>query len=707
MSEPWDRCPSLRVSIAPDRMEAFVSASSLAGGEGYAPPDREALLAYLSQVGVSHGLIEERIDELRSGLGTRGWACERLLVARGTPPTPGRDGQVTFCFGTEAAAGRLVDAADEQSAMDLRERGVVQNVKAGAELALVDPAEAGGPGVDVGGRRLPARKGLEPKVPRAGKNVTRTEDGRRFLAAVDGHASLEKGVLRVSTEFLVHGDVGYEVGNIDFVGTVRVKGRVLPGFRVRAGGDVHVGGDVERGAVVEAAGDAVVGRTIVTGDEGVVRAGGTVRCRGIENGRAESDGDVVVSDLVLNGHVRCRGRLIVEAGGHLRGANVEAVGGIDVHDVGSEGGAPSLLVAGLTLATVKRLKAIQAEMKELTTRKEHIFHAFQAQWGAALRDRATREAMTPEERARLEESKLEAGRRQETADARIHVLKEEKRTLEERVHEVKGATITIRGTLYPPCQLSVGEGELGVHARLQSRLVYFADEKTGAIRFRPLQGGARGGAVAEGDKAETDEEVDGLLREVGTRKITPGQLEDRLESFGREPQAAGRILRVGTRAISDRRYQTGRLLRIVGRAYSDVGNATTEAGVRKKIADRALDMLSEAVKKNPRDIGASMDLAEYHLRFGRVADALKTFEPIIPQVRRLAPRDAESNGILLRYADALLVFAEDPSRNPASSRAAFTRALDQIQACMANDPRGETAERCRELLRRLRDKDLR
>ena len=68
-----------------------------------------------------------------------------------------------------------------------------------------------------------------------GKNVVCNPEMTIMYAAIDGLFTLTGGeTINVFPIYEVNGDVDYHTGNIDFVGTVVIRGNVLTGFRIRA-----------------------------------------------------------------------------------------------------------------------------------------------------------------------------------------------------------------------------------------------------------------------------------------------------------------------------------------------------------------------------------------------------------------------------------------------------------------------------------------
>src|SRR5690606_32591089 len=106
----------------------------------------------------------------------------------------------------------------------------------GQLVATLVPPQAGKGGVGVNNEPLPPIFG-KPARFKIGKNVVLNQEGNALYAAIDGLISLtEDGKVNVFPVYEVKGDVDYSVGNIDFVGTVVIRGNVLTGFKVKAAG---------------------------------------------------------------------------------------------------------------------------------------------------------------------------------------------------------------------------------------------------------------------------------------------------------------------------------------------------------------------------------------------------------------------------------------------------------------------------------------
>jgi uncharacterized protein (DUF342 family) len=119
----------------------------------------------------------------------------------------------------------------------------------------------------------------------------------------------------------VNGDVDYAIGNIDFIGSVVIRGSVLPGFKIRASGDIRITGGVEA-AEIEADGSIEISAGIVGQNKARVKAGKNVKSSFIQDAIVEAAEDINVSQSIMHSSIRA-GRKV-----NCRGSKGLIVGGI-------------------------------------------------------------------------------------------------------------------------------------------------------------------------------------------------------------------------------------------------------------------------------------------------------------------------------------------------------------------------------------------
>lgn len=255
------------------------------------------------------------------------------VVARGVPAQPGRDAVVKIDERLTLSGG--TPAVKEDGSVDFFSLGLVRNVAEGSVLIAKEPPTKGISGMAVTGAQIPAPDGKEYPF-RSGRGARITPDGLSLVAEVAGHAVMARdGSVSVLPIFEIMGDVDTSVGNIDFVGTVVVRGSIHTGFSVRAGQNVEVWGGIE-GAVVEAGGDILVRYGIQGAGRGRVVAGGKIQCKFLENADVRCRRDLMVIDGILHSRVRSGAKVqVLGRRGAIMGGQVKAAEEISTRFLGT------------------------------------------------------------------------------------------------------------------------------------------------------------------------------------------------------------------------------------------------------------------------------------------------------------------------------------------------------------------------------------
>lgn len=374
MREPKEgRLDAGRPAPRDAELELWVSPDNLSVVAKVVPPEpggrnltKEQVLAELARrrivYGIDHEAIERLVELLEKGFRP---GDEGVVVARGRPPVDGEDAVIVYHPLLQAPGG--CPRITEDGRADFFDLNLVHNVEKDTVLATKRPPTSGEPGTDVYGRTIRPRAGRDVRL-RAGPGTRLSPDGMSVIAAREGHASLSPGgEVTVSPVFVVPGDVGYGSGNIDFVGTVVVRGDVTAGFTVKAAQNVEVHGGIMGGSV-EAGGDVVVLYGIVGGGRGRVKAGGSVRCRFIESAEVEAGGDVLVSDGILNSQVSGDSVKVTGGRGSIVGGRIRARREISARNLGSPMGVATELQVGVPPAVRAELDRIREQLAQVEDR---------------------------------------------------------------------------------------------------------------------------------------------------------------------------------------------------------------------------------------------------------------------------------------------------------------------------------------------------
>ncbi|MEJ8546462.1 DUF342 domain-containing protein [Brevibacillus borstelensis] len=351
----------LEVKISQDKLEAgimLVIADQELGSQ-FQITETEVRVA-LRQKKITHGILDQVVQELCRH--PEKFANAYVTIASGIAPVPGKDGQIEYTF--------LDQHQDEKRPKELEDGRVdyysitsIPNVAKGQLLARKTPPLPGKPGTAVTGEPIVPKAGKDA-VLKPGKNVVLNAERTMLYSAIDGQVSFtDNDKVNVFPVFEVNGDVDFSVGNIDFVGTVVIRGNIPTGFRVKASGDIRVLGSVE-GAELEAGGSVEIKSGIVAQDKGQVIAGNNVKTSFIQNANVTAGNQVVVSQSIMFSQVRAGKQIICNGPkGIIIGGTLQAGEKITARVIGNTSATPTVLEVGVKPELRLELASINKELQ--------------------------------------------------------------------------------------------------------------------------------------------------------------------------------------------------------------------------------------------------------------------------------------------------------------------------------------------------------
>lgn len=350
------------IVVAPDGLEARLRVQPAQGG---APVARAAVLAALADMGIGRGILDAAID---AAIADR--AATDAVIARGLPPEHGRDGWFESLVPEVRSRVPHVDATGHT---DYRDLGAILVVHPGDALLRRHAPTAGRDGATLLGEAVPARPGKEVMFAASLPGTAPDADDPDLLrAAITGQPVAVRGGMIVEPVFKIEA-VGTASGNIDFDGSVIIKGDVAAGMTVRATGDIEVGVVVERGTL-EAGGSIVIKGGAIGdlghkgGGESHIRCGGCFNAAYAQQATVEAGDSIFIDDMAMQcaltaiNHVRVGNH----KRGHIIGGTVHATLSIAAKVVGSPNRVRTHLEIGVNPLMHKQLlaKATERDGKE-------------------------------------------------------------------------------------------------------------------------------------------------------------------------------------------------------------------------------------------------------------------------------------------------------------------------------------------------------
>lgn len=344
---------SYRLIISEDNMLATV--------RFYAPSVGGELMTYeeflkdLHFRYISYGIKE---DVLRKFFESSREYCTDIVVAEGLPPRHGEDAKIEYYFNTDLS---MKPAQNDDGSVDFFHLNTVCPCTKGQELARIIPADEGDFGYNVQGERIRPRE-IKRVSLKFGRNIELSEDRLSITSEVDGHVTLVDDKVFVSNILEVE-NVDNSTGNIDYEGSVEIKGNVCTNFEVRARGNIIVRGVVE-GAMLVAGGDIIIERGVNGMSKGVLAAKGNIVSKFLENTTA-SAGGYISTDSILHSRVYAGTEITVSGKrGFITGGQVCATNLISVKTLGSPMGASTIVEVGAQPEMKNRYHELQKQVAE-------------------------------------------------------------------------------------------------------------------------------------------------------------------------------------------------------------------------------------------------------------------------------------------------------------------------------------------------------
>ncbi|MFE4141552.1 DUF342 domain-containing protein [Peribacillus sp. YIM B13472] len=225
------RKPITELDIAADKMSASVKLNC---SENYLKENYSVImwniLESLQSEGITEGIL---MHVLQNELSIK----EQTVIAKGMEPVHAKDAVVTYFKRSERKP-----AVREDGKADYYDMSFLDEVKRGDWLGERIPPSSGEMGRRITGEIALPRKGKDKKLLYDQKTVAAIEeDGKIILRAlIDGVVQFREGKIAVGDHLLIDGDIGNKTGNIEFDGSVTIKGTVIDHFSVTATKDISI-----------------------------------------------------------------------------------------------------------------------------------------------------------------------------------------------------------------------------------------------------------------------------------------------------------------------------------------------------------------------------------------------------------------------------------------------------------------------------------
>ena len=427
------------------------------------PLDKKAVSVILDKINVIYGVRWENIEKALTECFEKRRPVKNVLIARGDPPR----NEVAEYYELNPTLGRNQQTAGDSGKIDYRSRSPFIIVKEGQVVAALHPGRPGREGKNVHGDALPFTA-IRTEGVIGGEN-TRTENGT-IISEINGQLVDTKRRLSVQKNLVVKGGVGYRTGNIVFPGDVTIDGQVSDGFKIFAGGSLLMKQTFDVTEVISK-GDLTVLGGIIGRGAALVKAGGGIKTKFIENCRAAARKNILVESEITNSSLFTLEKLEMGEKGIIVGGEIYAVHGIKTGTIGKKSGKSTRIHCGIDFTALQEKEKCNNQLRILSAKL------------GKLRELVAEPEINPGKKTKMEELIKRLEEEEQTVVAKVTELLGKINADENAVVEVLGDIAP--GTLIEICQIALFVSE-PLH-KVRIRL----DTSSGKLLQEPLNTGSK------------------------------------------------------------------------------------------------------------------------------------------------------------------------------------------------------------------------
>ena len=402
---------------------------------GGSPINPEYISALLEKFNIVYGVLQEEIDTALNDCVEERKIVRDVLVAKGDYPVNERQEyiQLNPLFGRIDKEGQV--KVNEN--VDHRERSPFIIVRKDQALAKRKSKRPGKEGTDVHGKAI--SYGVNPHDGVSGGENTRME-GQFLFANISGEMIVTKGVVSVRDSLIIKGAVGYGTGNIKFPGNVEIEGPVSDGFKIYSGGSVTIKQTFDVTDVITKE-DLTVSGGIIGRGQALVKVGGALKTKFIENCRVACRKTITVDSEIINSNIFTLETIEMADKGKIVSSDIYALKGLRAGNIGKGTGKSTKIHCGIDFTLEQEKEKSNGLLRILAAKLNR------------LRELMAAPGLDKEKLDKMEAVRLRLEEEQQKAQTRISEILGKLNTYGDAVVEVKGEIVP--GTIIEICQTSL------------------------------------------------------------------------------------------------------------------------------------------------------------------------------------------------------------------------------------------------------------
>lgn len=267
------------------------------------------------EMGIEYGLKRVLWTELEK---------KKHIIAEGKQPKEGTDAKITY-FQNPIKKPKI----SEDGKADFSDMNFIYEIEKDDWLGEKIPCSSGEKGMDILGKEIPAKAGKDLVLKYNPKSVYESEENGKIIIRAKNRGVLDdaNGMISILNHLNISTEIGVETGNVEFNGSITVKGTVLPGFSIRATGDISIEATdgVSGAKLIESThGDVYIRGGVFGHAKTQIKAGGNVYVKHANEANIEAAEEICIETYSIGSNLRGRIVRLDEQKGKIIGGVVEA-----------------------------------------------------------------------------------------------------------------------------------------------------------------------------------------------------------------------------------------------------------------------------------------------------------------------------------------------------------------------------------------------
>ncbi len=285
------------------------------------------------------------------------------VIAKGIQPEESKNGFLEYHV--DISKKTTKPKVLEDGTLDYRELNMFESVHKDQTLVTRVDAIKGADGRNVYDEVVPSKLPKEAPTLAQGKNTRISEDGKLLLSNIDGCVAMKGKTVNILPVLEIESDVDTSIGNIDFIGSILIKGNVLSGFTVSAGGDIDILGVVEDSNII-ANGNISIAKGVQGGGKARIIASENINLNFVENATIICEKDITASSI-MHSDMWCGGNVnILGDKGVITGGKSIISGVLSTKYIGAPMSSHTDITVGINYRVLNKYEELVQKVEEMS-----------------------------------------------------------------------------------------------------------------------------------------------------------------------------------------------------------------------------------------------------------------------------------------------------------------------------------------------------